>query len=185
MLYQRDFIIIHHTGAEEENAEAVRQHHLSRGWRDVGYNYIIERDGAVVPGRSLLIPGAHTKAAHMNFHSIGIALIGNFEEHPPARDQAKALIDLITGLRRQYQIATANILLHREVPGARTLCPGKYFPKEEVFADLTAGARPPASRNDPAGLYRVQVGAFADRERAEDFARRLRDMGMDAFVTGG
>ncbi|BCV21898.1 N-acetylmuramoyl-L-alanine amidase [Moorella sp. Hama-1] len=69
-----EYIIIHHTGAEEKDAEQVRRYHLSLGWRDVGYNYIIERDGRVVAGRSLAIPGAHCRDAGMNFKSAGMAV---------------------------------------------------------------------------------------------------------------
>ena len=55
----RDHIVLHHTGAEEKDAAQVRRYHLSLGWRDVGYNYILERDGRVVEGRPPDIPGAH------------------------------------------------------------------------------------------------------------------------------
>lgn len=147
MNYRRDYIIIHHTGAEEKNARQVKQYHLSKGWRDVGYNYIIERDGKVVPGRSLEIPGAHTRASGMNYKSIGIALIGNFQNHCPTERQFAALVDLVTWCQQKHNIPTTNVLLHREVPGAHTLCPGRYFPAGELRLNLT----------DPAHLWCVQV----------------------------
>jgi len=52
------YIIIHHTGAEEKDTAQVRRYHLSLGWQDIGYHYVIERDGKVVPGRSLELVGA-------------------------------------------------------------------------------------------------------------------------------
>ena len=55
---KRDHIIVHHTGAEEKDAAQVKRYHLSLGWRDVGYNYILARDGIVAEGRPLDIPGA-------------------------------------------------------------------------------------------------------------------------------
>ena len=132
------YIIIHHTGAEEENAEQVRKYHLSLGWTDVGYNYIIEKEGKLVKGRPLKIPGAHTKAGGMNRKSIGIALIGNFENHRPYPRQLFTLKELLNNLTQEYSIQVSNILGHREVPDANTVCPGKYFPLDEIRREISS-----------------------------------------------
>lgn len=126
-MYRRTHIILHHTGAEEKDAAQVRRYHLSLGWRDIGYNYVIERDGKVVRGRSLLYPGAHCKAASMNYRGIGVALIGNFELRQPTPAQVKALGQLLAEVMKEHGICKGNVLGHRQVPGARTLCPGKHF----------------------------------------------------------
>jgi len=121
------YLIIHHTGAEEKDAAQVRRYHLSLGWQDVGYHFLLERDGKAVAGRNLTIPGAHCRADGMNGKSLGIALIGNLEEHPPLPDQVTALVALLTGLCRCYAIPPERVLGHREVRGAKTACPGKYL----------------------------------------------------------
>lgn len=129
--YQRpvwSYIIVHHTGAEEKNTEQIRQYHKSLGWRDIGYHFVIERDGKVVNGRSLDLPGAHCTADKMNFRGIGIALIGNFMNHPPTEQQVTSLIQHLLKLRRTYNIPKDHILGHKQVRGAATNCPGKYFP---------------------------------------------------------
>ncbi|MFA7467905.1 MAG: N-acetylmuramoyl-L-alanine amidase [Desulfotomaculaceae bacterium] len=92
------YLIIHHTGAEEKDTDQVRRYHKSLGWQDIGYNFVIERNGLVVPGRSLEMPGAHCLAAGMNNRGIGIAIIGNLEEHPPRLEQVDALAGLLTSL---------------------------------------------------------------------------------------
>ena len=168
----RNYIVIHHTAAEEKNARQVKQYHLSKGWKDVGYNYIIEKEGVVVPGRSLEIPGAHTKADGMNYKSIGITLIGNLELRRPTEQQLISLLDLTVKLQRTYDIPKENVLLHREVAGANTLCPGKFFPTKELSLQLI----------EPTKIWRVQVGAFTTKTRAADYATRLRHIGIDAFV---
>lgn len=127
-MYKRTHLILHHTGAEEKDAAQVRRYHLSLGWRDVGYNFIIERDGRVAEGRSLLYPGAHCQAASMNYRSIGVALIGNMELRRPTSAQVRALRELVAGLLEEYGIPGKNVLGHKQVPGAKTLCPGRYFP---------------------------------------------------------
>lgn len=49
-----------------------------RGWRDVGYHYIIKRDGTLQLGRPIEQVGAHVRG--VNLHSIGICLIGGMEK---------------------------------------------------------------------------------------------------------
>lgn len=172
MKLPRSHIIVHHTAAEEQGAWQVRQNHLRRGWVDVGYNYIIEKDGRVVEGRSLDIPGAHTRAAGMNMRGIGVALIGNLENHLPTRQQVEILKQLLSQLQKAHGIERQNILAHRDVPGARTLCPGRYFPYEILERN----------RERPPVRWRVQVGSFINYHNACKYALLLRSQGIDAFV---
>lgn len=138
------YVIVHHTGAEEKDAAQVKRYHLGLGWVDVGYNFLIERDGKVVPGRSLEIPGAHCSASGMNRQGIGVAVIGNLEVHPPTGEAWFSLVLLCARLCREHGIPPARVLGHREVPGAATLCPGKHLPlgvlREEVKRLLTQSA---------------------------------------------
>jgi len=186
-------IIVHHTGAEEKDAGQVKRYHLSLGWRDIGYNYVIERSGRVVEGRPLDIPGAHCRAGGMNHCSIGVAVIGNIDEHCMLPEQQEALLGLLRKLARRHCISVKNVLGHREVPGAATACPGRFLDMDALRRVLAGseGTEPgtPAPGNGPATnepesplLWRVQVGAFSTRERAEDYARQLRQRGIDAFV---
>ena len=125
---EREYVILHHTGAEEKDTEHIRRNHIARGFRDIGYNFVIERDGKIVEGRSLDIAGAHCKEDSMNTRSIGVALIGNLEERKPTPEQVKSTITLLKTLSKDYD----NILGHGEVKGAKTLCPGKFFPIKEI-----------------------------------------------------
>lgn len=131
-MFKRTHIVVHHTGAEERDAAQVKRYHLSLGWRDVGYNYIIERDGRVVRGRSLNIPGAHCRNGGMNRAGIGIALIGNLHKHPPVTDQYRSLLKLLRELMQAYGIPAQRVLGHREVPGAATICPGQYLKTSKI-----------------------------------------------------
>ncbi len=177
-------IIVHHTGAEEKDTEQVRRYHLSLGWRDIGYHYVIERDGRVVPGRSLDLPGAHCKAAGMNFKGIGVAVLGNLNNHPPLPLQEGALENLVRSLQQRFGIPAANMLGHREVPGAATDCPGRFLDMERLRS-LIGEAEDTAPRTQPAKIYRVQAGVFSVRENAEVLAGRLRAAGFEAIVVAG
>lgn len=59
---------------EEKVAEIRRWHVEERGWRDIGYHRVIDRDGKISVGRSLWEIGAHV-AGH-NRGTIGICLLG-------------------------------------------------------------------------------------------------------------
>jgi N-acetylmuramoyl-L-alanine amidase len=57
-----------------ERVAEVRRWHLERGWRDIGYHYLIDRNGVIVPGRPLDEVGAHVQGH--NTGTIGVALFG-------------------------------------------------------------------------------------------------------------
>lgn len=52
----------------------IRRWHKHKGWSDIGYHYLIDRDGRQGFGRYEGLPGAHTRGE--NADSIGVALIG-------------------------------------------------------------------------------------------------------------
>lgn len=176
-------IIVHHTGAEEKDAEQVKRYHLSLGWRDIGYNYVIERDGSVVEGRSLDIPGAHCRAGGMNHCSIGVAVIGNMDEHPLLPEQQEALIKLLGKLMKGHLIPAKNILGHGEVSEASTVCPGRFVDMNKLRRKLDFTVDKTEDKVQLHDLWRVQVGAFSSRERAESYIQQLHRQGFDAFVT--
>ncbi len=172
-------IIVHHTGAEEKDTEQVRSYHLSLGWQDIGYHFVIERDGKIVKGRSLSRPGAHCRACGMNFKGIGVALIGNLEFHPPLKKQEEALVHLLRSLGESFSIPVINILGHNEVPAANTLCPGRFLVMEQIREKVRAYS---TSVNTQPQLYRVQVGAFSRKKNAEALAQKLRGAGFPAII---
>lgn len=59
-------------------AEFRQWHVIERNWSDVGYHFVIRRDGTVEHGRPIEIAGAHVKG--MNANSIAICLVGGKTE---------------------------------------------------------------------------------------------------------
>jgi len=139
-------IMIHHSASPTEvrrggkllpvNAAMIREWHLTRGWSDIGYHFIILPDGMCETGRPLYRPGAHCNVAQRNFTAIGICLVGNFSETEVPKQQLAALIDKVEQLMRAYRIKVEDVELHREVPGAATECPGRYFPADVLEEEL-------------------------------------------------
>lgn len=125
-------IIIHHTAIPSrrdyeglETIKKIQRAHLKRNFKDIGYHFLITPSGKIVCGRNIYYEGAHTKSKNKN--SIGIALIGNFEEEKPLKRQIRSLKNLICILKKFFKIKEVKI--HRDY-NKDTLCPGKFFIKE-------------------------------------------------------
>lgn len=59
-----------------EKLAEIRRWHKANGWNDIGYHWIIDRDGKVLAGRAENIIGAHTIGK--NTGTIGTCLIGGY-----------------------------------------------------------------------------------------------------------
>lgn len=55
----------------------IRQWHRERGFLDVGYHFIIRRDGTVEEGRPVDVVGSHVQGH--NHNSVGICLVGGID----------------------------------------------------------------------------------------------------------
>lgn len=60
----------------EDVVAEIRRWHKANGWSDIGYHWIIGRQGWLLPGRKETVIGAHVKEA--NRGTIGICMIGGF-----------------------------------------------------------------------------------------------------------
>jgi N-acetyl-anhydromuramyl-L-alanine amidase AmpD len=78
--------------------------------------------------------GAHAGRSEQNEHGIGICLIGNFEDTPPTPKQLAALTELLKTLSMRYAITRSHVLRHQDVRA--TLCPGRFFPWEQMLAEV-------------------------------------------------
>lgn len=109
-----DKIIIHCSATPEGRdvkTETIRQWHLKRGWSDIGYHYVIELDGTVVPGRPLERIGAHCRGE--NRSSIGICYVGGVDKEMTPKDtrteaQRGALHSLLFDLTDNFAKATIH-----------------------------------------------------------------------------
>lgn len=134
----------------EKTAEIRSWHVRDNGWRDIGYHWIVDRDGGVAPGRPESTPGAHV-AGH-NTGSIGICLIGghgssagdDFHQHFTVA-QERSLLQLIESIKTRAAIT--KISGHNQY--ARKACPGfrveDWYPEaREHFVRVSSATRNPA-----------------------------------------
>jgi hypothetical protein len=146
--YKPEKFILHHTASKDisDPAATVRAiyywHAVSKGWGDIGYNYLIDQQGNIYEGRSGGdgVVGGHAYMSNRN--SIGIAVIGCFDDKhgecsdptalsPAAQSSINALIAAKSNLFNIQPSESssfgahghvANILGHTDV--SSTYCPG-------------------------------------------------------------
>lgn len=121
-------IILHHSATDEGTLESIRRYHVeNNGWKDIGYHYLITTDGVLHEGRDERTVGAHTKG--QNYESIGICLVGNFDEYKPNTDQLNTLHRLLNHISSRY--GELPIYGHNEF--SSKTCPGIKFPMKDVL----------------------------------------------------
>lgn len=84
---------------------------------DIGYHYVITKDGVIHFGRPLHIPGAH--AYPLNKRSIGICLTGRNDF---TLDQFASLIILCDDLCIEFGLNREDIVPHNKINPRKT-CP--------------------------------------------------------------
>lgn len=108
-------IIIHCAATPEGRdftAQQIDAWHRQRGFRCIGYHFVVYRDGSVHRGRPLEQVGAHTSGHNAN--SIGICYIGGCaSDGKTPKDtrtpqQREALIRLVSELRSQFPQASVH-----------------------------------------------------------------------------
>lgn len=124
------FLVVHCSAtrpSQDFDVNDIRRMHLQRGFFDVGYHFVIKRDGTVQTGRPLDRQGAHV--AGYNHLSVGICLIGGVTEHDVNKPEANFTDEQYAALRtllstlKESKFPHAEILGHRDIPHVKKACP--------------------------------------------------------------
>lgn len=120
-----DAIVIHCSATragQDVRAADIDKQHKERGFKMIGYNYVIDLDGTVEVGRPLTMDGAHCdkpgfSGTSYNKHSIGICYVGGLDKDGNAADtrtdaQKKSMHELVWNLFDKYPIT--EIIGHRD-----------------------------------------------------------------------
>jgi N-acetylmuramoyl-L-alanine amidase len=161
-------LIVHHTAGansvpdwEAEMRNIWFFHTFTRGWEDIGYNFLIDPNGVVYEGRA---GGTNTIGAHFscrNTNTVGIALLGTYSTVAPTNAALQSLKHVLAELSRRHALdpastalhAPSNLLLprisgHRDGNGSPLTCTRTECPGDVVYAMLpelrTSVAVPPA-----------------------------------------
>lgn len=119
-------IIIHCSATPEGKdytVDTIRKWHKQKGYSDIGYHYVIYRDGSIMKGRPLEKIGAHTVG--YNTGSVGICYIGGLAKDcktpkdTRTKEQKESLLKLVHSLKEQFPNAT----IHGHNEFAAKACP--------------------------------------------------------------
>lgn len=122
-----NLIVVHCTATEEGKdytVDWIRKIHKNKGYGDIGYHYVIYRDGSLHLGRDVNLVGAH--ARNHNTNSVGVVYVGgcpkgdvHHNKDTRTDAQKKTLLALLKKLKTLYPYA--QIVGHKNVNA--TGCP--------------------------------------------------------------
>lgn len=138
------YIVVHCTATpegREHTAQDIDRWHKAKGWRGIGYNYVIRLDGMIEAGRDVDEIPAHVVG--YNKSSIGIVYVGGVSSPNPSEGgggpkdtrtqrQKESLIYLLKELKKLYP--NAQILGHRDFAGVNKACP--CFDAKNEYKDI-------------------------------------------------
>ena len=130
-------MVVHHTATSNSDtdfAARVRSiwyyHAKTRGWGDIGYNYLIDPNGVIYEGRA---GGDDVEAGHaypFNVGTMGVGMIGNFMTTLPTQSAQRSLIELLS-----WKSAQRGIDPHAVLPiTGYTECGGKVIYTRNTIA---------------------------------------------------
>lgn len=117
-------------------ADTINQWHKDRGWSEIGYNFVIRRNGLVEVGRPMDAQGAHVLG--YNDVAIGVCLVGGVDSKGKADNnfttqQFESLLLTLKFIR--CYAPDAFIQGHRDFPGVKKDCPSFSVREWLQFAD--------------------------------------------------
>jgi hypothetical protein len=149
-------LVVHHSDTSNVSTDwpaVVRSiwlyHAETRGWGDIGYNYLCDPNGVIYQGRA---GGNGSIGAHFSCQSsgtVGIALLGTFSSTYPTPIQRRALVRILTQCARRNGIdplATAmhpatglklnTICGHRDANTSETTCSTTICPGHDLYESI-------------------------------------------------
>ncbi len=134
---QINYIVAHCTATSQTaTVESIKNYWQNTlGWRNPGYNYIVEPDGRITQLQpdDKIANGVRGE----NHHSVHVAYIGGIDTQGNAIDnrtvaQKTSLKSLIIELQAKYPLA--KVQGHRDFPGVAKACP--CFDAREEYREL-------------------------------------------------
>lgn len=122
-----DYLVVHCSATQPKanvGVKEIRQWHREKGWIDIGYHFVIRRDGTIEAGRPENVVGAHVE--NFNSNSIGICMVGGIDATGKPEDnftpaQYAALAEKLRELKAKYP--NAKVQGHRDFPNVKKACP--------------------------------------------------------------
>jgi len=124
-------------------AKKIKEWHLARNFKDIGYHFVVARDGSIQKGRSLykevenghkrtlkFNPGAHVKGH--NHYTIGVCVVGR---NKMTTLQKLSLVKLLRSLQSEFGISYDKVMGHSELDSES----GKTCPAPMIDMNILRG----------------------------------------------
>jgi hypothetical protein len=134
------YVIVHNSGTRQGNARIFDYYHryVRRMPNGLAYHFVIGNgtssgNGQIEIGNRWIrqLNGGHVHSDYLNYISIGICLVGDFNRDLPTKAEYEALDELIRYLRRRVGKVDGRYSIvrgHKEINPRPTDCPGNRFP---------------------------------------------------------
>ena len=134
------YIIVHNSGTRQGNARIFDYYHryVRRMPNGLAYHFVIGNgtssgNGQIEIGNrwTRQLNGGHVHSDYLNYISVGICLVGDFNRDLPTKAEYEALDELIRYLRRRVGKVDGRYSIvrgHKEINPRPTDCPGNRFP---------------------------------------------------------
>jgi hypothetical protein len=114
-------LVIHHSATQSQSIRSIAQFHTEmRKWPGISYHFAIDQQGVIYQMNSLTDCSYHAQG--YNRRTIGMVLLGNFQEGWMPEPMLESLIVMNEHLRDEYNLKYA--VLHKDTK--KTACPGKF-----------------------------------------------------------
>ena len=143
-------IVIHHSGTAEATIKGMNAYHLKERHmiNGLAYHFVIGNgrgmgDGEIYVGNrwKKQLDGGHLASESQNATSLGICLVGNFDQKVPTVRQMRSLKHLVEALQQRCRLGDRAVVTHRQINVIPTRCPGSKFPWDSFVEDLAGESR--------------------------------------------
>ena|SRR3990167_9382482 len=119
-------IFIHCSDTPEGDVDSIRKYHIGQGWKDIGYHYVVLKNGVIEAGRPEEEGGAHVQGE--NYDSLGVCLIGKDGLYTVV--QLRSAVYLVNELLNKYKLSWPSVYGHYQAPSAKVQ--GKSCPDFDI-----------------------------------------------------
>ena len=116
------YLVVHTAAFDGDDCDAslIDSWHKQRGWRGLGYHFVIlndrhryKADGTIESGVAPDSPGSHT--AGIDHCSLGICCAGHGDREDFTPAQYKSLVNLLAELLIKHNLPVSQVIGHREI----------------------------------------------------------------------
>ncbi|MEU8264016.1 peptidoglycan-binding domain-containing protein [Micromonospora sp. NPDC048999] len=170
------FTVHYSAGPSTQTPRQIQNYHMdSQGWDDIGYNFLVDRNGQIYEGRGWSIQGAH--ATGYNTTHLGVCFIGRDGE---ATSRTAAAIRALYQYANRLCGRTLDKTWHGGLPGQSTECPGSAL-RAWVQGGMQGSDLPITDGTDGVGGAMTSVRTVAAQQRAVNGLGRTPPLTVDGI----